>query len=577
MSPSAVARRLALAVALVIATGVPRATAIGADPPAPGERGELLTALDGTTVESVPVRYVGVLSGAIGPGIDLHLIEIEGPVGERIGVASGMSGSPVRFGGRTFGALSYRMGALPRRAIAGVTRIEDMERAARSTSAPADAAGFVPIAAPVHFGGLAPAVRAWLAPRLAEFGLSGALGGDRSDDEGGPGTGLRPGSPVGVELVRGAVRIAATGTVTAVDGDRVLAFGHPFLGTGRVEAPMVEAEIVHTLEDAAGSVKLANVGREIGAIVDDRLTAVVGRVGAHADMLPVTVTTAVGDDPPREDAYEVVRDSPLTGLLVGTAVASGMLGSVEAENQATVLADGVIRLEGLPDVAVDLAFSSSAGPDPVFRVAAELQRTLDGLVRSPLGRATPVEIRVHVRVDPRPRSYVLKTLLYDRTAPRPGGSLAVTAVLASYRGPEIRRTLDVRIPEGIAPGTRLALAVGSPQDLDTVSGRPWAARLGSANDLHAYVDALSELRGAHRLCAQLFRSDAGVVTDGERYSELPPSARGLVVSGSARRDWTPLAYAPIARTEIVLDGPVSGGLAAAIVVGARDRPEGSAP
>ena len=40
---------------------------------------------------------------------------------------------------------------------------------------------------------------------------------------------LKPGDPVGVNLVSGDFQMGATGTVTEVVGNKVYAFGHPFL------------------------------------------------------------------------------------------------------------------------------------------------------------------------------------------------------------------------------------------------------------------------------------------------------------------------------------------------------------
>jgi len=42
-----------------------------------------------------------------------------------------------------------------------------------------------------------------------------------------------PGDAIGAVLLRGDFNVAATGTVTYVDGDRVYAFGHPFLDMAR--------------------------------------------------------------------------------------------------------------------------------------------------------------------------------------------------------------------------------------------------------------------------------------------------------------------------------------------------------
>lgn len=48
---------------------------------------------------------------------------------------------------------------------------------------------------------------------------------------------LEPGAPLAVSLAWGDVAMQAVGTVTAVEGGEVIAFGHPFLGIGSVSCP----------------------------------------------------------------------------------------------------------------------------------------------------------------------------------------------------------------------------------------------------------------------------------------------------------------------------------------------------
>ena len=84
-----------------------------------GDRGTLLTTIEPGAPEEIPLRYIGTISNFSGPGHDVHLVELEGPLAEAVGVANGMSGSPVYFDGELIGALSYRLGVIPKRAIAG--------------------------------------------------------------------------------------------------------------------------------------------------------------------------------------------------------------------------------------------------------------------------------------------------------------------------------------------------------------------------------------------------------------------------------------------------------------------------
>src|SRR5207247_9824529 len=99
-----------------------------------------------------------------------------------------------------------------------------------------------------------------------------------------------PGDAIGAVLLRGDFNVAATGTVTYVDGDRVYAFGHPFLDMGQVKFPIAKAEIVGVLPSLATSFKFANGGDVVGAFRQDRSSGIMGQLGDSADMIPADVT-----------------------------------------------------------------------------------------------------------------------------------------------------------------------------------------------------------------------------------------------------------------------------------------------
>ena len=91
---------------------------------------------------------------------------------------------------------------------------------------------------------------------------------------------LRPGDPIGVALIRGDLEMGATGTVTHVDGTRVYAFGHPFLGLGPSALPMTRARIFAVIPSLDSSLKISVLGPVIGTLTQDRATGIGGTLGA---------------------------------------------------------------------------------------------------------------------------------------------------------------------------------------------------------------------------------------------------------------------------------------------------------
>src|ERR1017187_9227633 len=100
---------------------------------------------------------------------------------------------------------------------------------------------------------------------------------------------LVPGSAVSAILVRGDLSISGTCTVTYVDPTQLLACGHPITQFGRVSMPMTKAEVVATLASPLNAFKIINTTESVGSFTEDRASAILGRFGVAARMIPVSV------------------------------------------------------------------------------------------------------------------------------------------------------------------------------------------------------------------------------------------------------------------------------------------------
>jgi len=290
---------------------------------AAGMRGKGLTVFRAGTIEEFDVEILGKLE-KIGPDQNLILAKLSGGPLAETGVIEGMSGSPVTVEGRLIGAVAYSWG-FARDAIAGITPIEEMiriEKESPAGAAPA-ASGAVRLPAelrsptarvrtadlvryyrdtiadlfappPVASGRLrriaVPVAVAGLPSPLGSFlGVPGLTAGQI---QGSPATPvalppLQGGSAVGVALVDGDVQMTAVGTVTRVDGDRLLAFGHPLFNLGPVELPMTRARVEALLPSLQSSFKLAGPAGEAGSVIADRASGIAGRIGRPARTIPV--------------------------------------------------------------------------------------------------------------------------------------------------------------------------------------------------------------------------------------------------------------------------------------------------
>ncbi|NIM01020.1 MAG: hypothetical protein GTN89_08965 [Acidobacteria bacterium] len=522
-----------------------------------GMRGTARTVFDGTTVESFDVEILGKLPN-IGPSQNLILARCSGGPLAETGILSGMSGSPVTIDGRLVGAIAYSWG-FSTEAIAGITPIEEMLAVVRRDAAVAErAAGNAWDSGWRHvlfdasrlsavfdrtLSTLASAPRgSWVQPLgLAGFGRGERRirkqlerAGIRAVQVGGAGESgtvappLEPGSAIGLKLVRGDVEMTATGTVTWLDGDGVLAFGHPLFGLGEVDLPMTGARVETLMPSLQSSAKVAVALDEIGALRQDRTAAVFGRLGAEPSMIPIRVQLDSGAGS-RTFSFDVADDPMLAPVLFYLALGGIIQNEERASGNLTVrLADGsVIKMDDDQDVALDNVF---AGPEALDYATGIPAYILHLLMNNVWSAPRIVGVNIILEYDSLPRSARLVRAVADRYRVAPGETVDLELVLAPFRGP--RRTLQasVRIPEE-QPAGKLTLLIGGAASVqrDEQTDSSILPR-----DLDQLVLLINQLRRNDRLYVVAPTEDPGLFIDGARMPNLPPSIAAVLARPGGR-------------------------------------------
>lgn len=260
-----------------------------------GMRGIAKTVVLGTKIESFNVEVLGVMKQQSSAG-DLILVKASGSVIDRTGgIVQGMSGSPVYIDGKVVGAIAYGW-PLKDHTITMVTPIENMLKLLnmpQSTNSSPDALEKAEMkaeakAAPLMVSGLSEQALGMLSNHLKPYQLVPyAIGEAPQGLEFPP---LEPGSSIGVQLVRGDVSVEAIGTVTYMEGNKVLAFGHPFLRRGSAEYFMTNAYIFTTLSGLDSGIKMGTTGNLIGVINQDRTSGIAGEVATYPAIIPLRAT-----------------------------------------------------------------------------------------------------------------------------------------------------------------------------------------------------------------------------------------------------------------------------------------------
>ena len=522
-----------------------------------------------------------------------------------------MSGSPVYIDGRLVGAVSYSLGAFSREPIAGITPIDEMVDATRSTSrrpvgtraradlslpaqlgarwprrcnrpsrarspfaqSPADVrfagagtgavsgaelgAMLRPIATPLVMGGFRGEVADLVSSGFASSGFSPMTTGGASSSPASPAVAstapLAPGDAVGVGLVSGDLILGGTGTVTSVDGARVYAFGHPFYNLGPTTFPMTRAWIHTLLPSLMNSSKLGSLGEVIGTFDQDRATAIAGTLGA-----------APSDAAHHARARHRPRPEPHVPLLRGARPALHAAAHLPLGRQhAQVLRARVrhrraswSRARALVDKHGEIAFEDLfTGDSPSIGAASYIAGPITFLLKNDF---EPVEINkldLTIVSSESPRTAVLERVWLDAPAARPGRSVPLKLLVRTAEGEDVLHTVRVDIPANatgpltlmVADGTRLA-------QIEQRETRDAAAAAGRAQ----LVKAFNKARKNNRLYVRLVSADAGAVVEGETMAALPASVLAIFDADRSGGAISPLRSATLGEWAIPTDYAVSG-------------------
>ncbi|MGZ5442822.1 MAG: SpoIVB peptidase S55 domain-containing protein [Thermoanaerobaculia bacterium] len=561
-----------------------------------GMKGYGLTVFEGTKIEKFDVEILGVMHN-IGPGQNLILAQVDSPVVRRAGVIAGMSGSPVFIDGKVIGALAYAW-QFAKEPVAGITPIEEMLKIAQVVRpVGASPAGAVPrmtglellqalannkseeafdklvkgmaarpvntmggatrIALPMSVSSFAPETIQRFAPYFESIGFQAVPAGATSTSTTSKNakTTFAPGDPVGAVLLTGDFNVAASGTVTYIDGEHVYAFGHPFLDMGEINFPMATSEVVGVLPSVASSFKFSNTGNIVGVLRQDRAAGIMGVLGAKADMIPVEVSLD-GAGPAQTYHVNVVRHSYLSPLMLAMVTDSIVSNAQRAAGERTVLMESEIRLKGFDPVRIREGFAGQQARQAIPQYLA----LVAGYLMSNEFRDADIEsVKIHLRHDDDLRIARLmeaSLVMPDKGRVSPGDTVKVRTVLKPFRGEAFVETFDVRIPDEQAVGAAYLL-VGSGSVMNAID---FSLVPPDPRTLEQVLGVLQRLRPSTDLTVGLYSTGDGAVTSGVYLPNLPPSMRAVVVADTSNGVQAAVKYHPAGQSARPLGYIVDGAL-----------------
>jgi hypothetical protein len=513
-----------------------------------GMKGVAYTVFEGVNPEPMQVEILGVLKDALGPGQDMILARLHGDKPEYTGVVAGMSGSPVYIDGRLVGALSYRIGQFTKEPIAGITPIESMlqVRDGENTSPVGMQRAEVknigigiqgggqpemrPMETPLMFGGFSQETVERFGDKFRAMGLTpvaGLGGADATVVQPEP---LVPGSAVSAVLVRGDLSMAGTCTVTYVDPKRLLACGHPITQYGSVDMPMTKAVVLTSLASPLNSFKIINTTETVGAFTEDRASAIMGRFGMQARMIPVEVEVVppAGADKPATSAktlhFEVLDNRQLTPSTMLVSVYQSLQTNNTAAEEMSYRLTGEIGVKGLPPVRMQGMMTQNEFFPGTINAALLVNDRFSKVYSNSLEQPVVTGLKLKVEAVPARMTAVLESARMSRIEAHAGDEIEVEATLHPYQAEARMVRVKVKLPVELTPGT-MRVVVSDGATVDRLTSRAGAQQQVGLADM---VATMNRMHANDRVYVTLLDHATQAVLEGQSLPGVPLSMANVL-------------------------------------------------
>jgi hypothetical protein len=528
-----------------------------------GMKGYGLTVFEGTRPERFDVEVIDVLKN-FRPRQDLILIKTKHPRLEVAKVVAGMSGSPIYLDNKMIGAYAYgwSFGSEP---VAGVTPIENMiedlvrplpdkifgwplkpgaapprageprasndagrfrgarydlhEHAAALAQrrAPVGAVTAAPVATPLLVGGMSSGAIALTRDLLAPLGMEPLQAGGGGEPDPKAPTRYEDGGAVGVQLISGDMSAMGLGTVTRVEGDKLVAFGHPMMEAGVTALPTAIGKVLWFLASDQRSFKIGMGVRQVGALIQDRQASITVSHSAQAPVVPLKVSIKGMPGLPGSNwSFQIAHEKFMTPSFMAVAIGSALQAVANERQDVSWTAVSKLRIKGFGELKLeDYGVAMGGTPEAGEFARCNLVRAVGAVLNNPWQpsfiEGAEMEIELHYARDIL-RLRGVELLESEIDAGKPA---RVRVTLVPFSGPEQTRILSVNLPSYLA---------GQTVSLDIAPGYMEERELAAPDSLQDLIANFESPIYPPKSLVVSYDNGSGLAFRGRVAKNLPPGA-----------------------------------------------------
>jgi len=548
----------------------------------PGMEGIGRTIFKGSKIETFTFKVLGFLEKFV-PDKNLILVELEPSIFKEMGVVAGMSGSPLYIDGKLIGAVAYGF-SFSKKALAGVTPIEDIIKTSeynnqrysidisnikiefdkKSTAGILDLIqqelirrsnfGAFREISPIKLisdqRGLNPSTLNFLNPIFSpasSLKLSAQLKKDTLNPDFFK---IAPADAATIPLLTGDYEYKASGTVTHVDGNKVYLFGHPFFNLGLVDFPLYKGEVISVVPSYQSSFRLTGSRQMVGAVVQDRFSAVQAELGRTPYMIPLKVFLKNRN---RKFAVQMVNHPLLTPALSHISLVNIFQSEYQQYGFYSMEVKGKIFIENEQNININDIFSGTNA----FEEFSNLVLAINFFLMNNREKAIKIQkMDFEISGSENIRRASIENVIIDKFVYSPGEIMDVRLFLDNERGNSFKEKVNIKVPN-LKPGSIFYLLVADKDELMKFDSKNIKVSY-FPQKLNSLIRAINNLRKNNRIYFKIMTPVQGLFIKGYEYSNLPMTMRNVFRFNSTSMDQSEMRFSTLTEYQMEVPAVVNG-------------------
>jgi len=372
----------------------------------------------------------------------------------------------------------------------------------------------MPVTTPLMVGGMGESAIAELRRSLSPLGLEPVQAGGSGRADATTPTRYVDGGAIAVQLISGDMSAAGVGTVTRVEGNRLVGFGHPMMNAGVSRLPTAIARIHWILASKQRSFKIGSPMRPVGSMINDRLAAIVVDATVEPPTIPFDLKIQGVEGAPHPNwTMRLAHERFMVPSMFSTAVGNALEATTSERRDVSWNAYTTLRLRGRGELTLHDYGVAIGGTPGTFRRAVQ---AIGALLNNPWEPVEIVSISTKVDIKFARDLYELRGAVPLETEVDAGQKARIRVQLLSYSGKPEYRTIEVNIPRELA---------GSMVEIELFPGHQEAPPVPIPESVADLISVLPrQTYSPESLVASVRVGGHGVAFRGQVATRLPPGA-----------------------------------------------------